>query len=544
MADNWPPYLSRGQLAKLAQVQRAALSMWARRDPGFPQAVLVDGNEVLETRTILRWLDQRRIPRNSLQPDEDDGATYGDRVRRNLALDTSETNLRPTRPHAPRPPDEEAELWRTLDQLRGTMDLSQLRNLTLSLVFLRATDETGWAASRSAPHLDATTQLQSVRYRLQDEIDTVLPTLHDLPRYALPAIMHGLEALAHRHGNAATFRLLLEAFAKREGHRGREFYTPESVIRILVSMISMESASTIYDPACGSGELLVAAAARAREEFGSPDLSIHGAALNTESLAITRMNARLHDVAGDFELRPAGELPGGFGDTRRFSRILTNPPFNLRSWTDYDPYHRWRYGPPPKNNANFAWLQHAVERLAPGGQAAVVMPNGALFSASPREQDIRKGMLEDGCVEALISFPPGLFHSTGIPVTVWLLRPPNSIRNEILFIDASSAGHMVDRTRRELGDAEIREIAGIVDDWRARRSVEDSAIAVSVSLSKIRERGYNLSPSAHSSRPPIETRANTAALSVQQLTQRLDTEHKHAAAKDASADRVLKGLKW
>lgn len=423
------------------------------------------------------------------------------------------------------------------------MGLAQLRSLVLSLVYLRASDEAGWAASRSSPHSDAMTQLRGIRYLLSDEIGAGLSTLRDLPGFALTAIMDELEALAHRHGNLATFRLLLEAFAERDGPRGGELYTPESVTLVLASLITLESASTIYDPACRSGELLASAASRAREESHSSNLSVHGTALGTESLAIARMNILLHDLPGDIKLRPAGERPIEFEDARKFSRIVANPPFNLRGWTDYDP-SRWRYGAPPKNNANFAWLQHAVEQLEPDGQAAVVMPNGALSSASPRERHIRKGLVEDGCVEALVSLPPGLFHSTGIPVTVWLLRPPKTIRNEILFIDASSAGHMVDRTRRELSDAEIREITETVGDWRAGRSVENSDNAVSVSLPKIRERDYNLSPSAYSSRTPVETSTETAALSVQQLMQRLDSQHDDASEKDAIAKRVLRELKW
>jgi type I restriction enzyme M protein len=423
------------------------------------------------------------------------------------------------------------------------MDFAQLRILALSLVYLRAIDEVSWAASRSSPHPDAMTQLRGIQHHLPDEIGAGLSALRDLPGFALTAIMDELEALAQRHGNVPTFRLLLEAFAEWDDLRGGELYTPASVTLVLASLITAESASTIYDPACRSGELLAAAASRTREESQSPNLSVHGTALGTESLAIARMNILLQDIPGDFRLRPTVERPIEFEDARRFSRIVTNPPFNLKSWTDYDP-SRWRYGAPPKNNANFAWLQHVVERLEPDGQAAVVMPNGALSSASPRERHIRKGLVEDGCVEALLSLPPGLFHNTGIPVTVWLLRPPKTMRNEILFIDASSAGHMVDRTRRGLSDAEIREITETVGDWRAGRSVENSEKAVSVSLPKIRERDYNLSPSAYSRRPPADTSPETAALSVQRLMQRLDAQHDDASAKDAIANRVLKELKW
>lgn len=210
---------------------------------------------------------------------------------------------------------------------------------------------------------------------------------------------------------------------------------------------------------------------------------------------------------------------------------------------DYD-FRIWQYGPPPSNNANFAWLQLILERLGPGGRAAVVMPNGALSSANPREWYIRKRMVEDGCVEALISLPPKIFRNTKIPVTIWLLKKPGSAWDEILLIDASGAGRMIDRSRREIDDSEIAEIIKIVDDWRGGRLIESSIPATPAPPAEIRAKDYNLNPSAYSSTLPGEANTGHGELPIRQLLRRLEVYHADASAKDAAASLALKDLKW
>lgn len=432
-------------------------------------------------------------------------------------------------------------LWRAFDRLRGTADAAPFGIAALALVFVRAFDEPGWTAARSSHATSASELLRNLPHEISAEIDPALRTLRDLPAPALAEMMDALEPMASGLGNAATFRLLLDELAAREGSGGGTFHTPESVAAFLASAVNMRSASSVYDPFCRAGELLVAAAARARSGSESPDLLVRGGTPNSESLATARMNTQLHEVPGELKRHHADELADGTGGTRKFSRILTNPPFNLRHWTDHDSAC-WRYGPPPKSNANFAWLQYVAERLEPGGQAAVVMPNGALFSANPRERDIRMRMVEDGCVEALISLPPALFWHTSIPVTIWLLSPPGTSREEILFIEASHAGHMVSRTHRELGDAEIVGIVGTIDAWRSGQPIEVSTSAVSVALPEVREREYNLNPSVYLGRPPQADSYETTTTAITLQLRRLDAQHHDAAERDAAAQRMLKDL--
>ena len=253
------------------------------------------------------------------------------------------------------------------------------------------------------------------------------------------------------------------------------------------------------------------------------------------------MYTRLNGIRAELEKRLVIELVDGPLGERKFSRILTNPPFNLSDWTSQDSIY-WRYGPPPKGNANFAWLQYVVEQLEPGGQAAIVMANGALSSANPRERDIRMRMVEDGCVEALIALPPALFYNTGIPVTIWLLNPPRTSRDKILFVNASDSGHMIGRTHRDLSDTEIGEIIQTVDSWRSGRPSESSISAVSIPMMQVRERDYNLNPLVYLSPPPTIAAYETAMSEIRILTQRLESEQNEAAEKDAAASRLLKGL--
>jgi type I restriction enzyme M protein len=431
--------------------------------------------------------------------------------------------------------------WPTLDHLRGTVDVSKVGILALALIFVRASREADWAAWRASGGLEVDVLLRNLPHEISGEVAVTLRTLGDLSAPPLAQMIDVLDSVARRLGNAATFQLLLEGLVAREGFRRRAIHTPESVTGILTSVINMSSASTVYDPFCRTGELLVAAAARARAESSSASPSVHGAMPDSESLGIARMNIQVSGVRGELERRNIAELADGPMGNSRFSRILTSPPFNLGSWTDHDSPH-WRYGPPPKSNANYAWLQHVVERLEPGGQAAVVMPNGALFSSHPRERDIRMRMVEDGCVEALISLPPGLFYYTAVPVTIWLMRPPGSAREEILFIDASSSGHMASRTHREIDDTERNEIIWAVDAWRSGRPVESSISVLSVPLSQVRERDYNLSPSVYLSPPPAADDHETAISAIRDLMQRLAAQQDEAVEKDTSVLRILKDL--
>jgi type I restriction enzyme M protein len=436
------------------------------------------------------------------------------------------------------------QVWQAFDHLRGSMDSSRFGIVALALVFVRASREDGWTRLRSAYGFDVTAILGGLRDALGREIEITAGILDELPRVALIEMTEAVDAVAGGLGNVATFRLILEEFATTSAARDGVTVTPDSVAAALAGLIDLTSASSVYDPFCRRGELLIAAATRAHATSGRPSPLIYGTTPDSDALLIARMNLGLHHIAASLDKQGIDELAYDLPAERRFSRILTNPPFNASHWTQHHP-HQLRYGPPPKNNANFAWLQYAAQRLEPGGKAAVIMPNGAAVSTNPRERHIRGQMVADGCVEALISLPPSLFSGTGISATIWLENPPGTERDKILFIDASNAGHMVSRTQRELGDPEINEIVQAVESWRSGQLPEATGPAirsVAVPLPAIRERDYCLSPSVYLPPAHAETKRSASAPSIRQLVGRLEAEHAAAIEKDSIAMHTLKKL--
>jgi type I restriction enzyme M protein len=271
---------------------------------------------------------------------------------------------------------------------------------------------------------------------------------------------------------ALAFGGLLSRIAAARGKQGIEFFTPDSVVRTVVELTAPRPDDRIHDPACGSGDLLVGAVRHATRYSGSPEsLVVSGQGLEVESWGLARMNLAIHGASADLGSRPALALREDLHSGERFDVIITNPPFNLRRWSGDVPADdpRWRYGPPPEQNANFAWLQHVVSSLAEGGRAAVLMANAAASSEQPQERAIRERMVEDGVVEGLVALPPQLFYGTQVPVTLWLLRPPIGAPDRLLFVDATEAGTVVDRNHRILSDSDIGQLIDAVSKWRTRR---------------------------------------------------------------------------
>jgi type I restriction enzyme M protein len=244
---------------------------------------------------------------------------------------------------------------------------------------------------------------------------------------------------------------------------------------------------------------------------------------------MAKMNLGLNGLDADLGRLPGVALRENLRKSQRFDVIMMNPPFNMSSWSSGDPARdqQWRYGPPPAHNANFAWLQHAVLSLAEGGRAAVVMANGAASSENAQEKAIRAAMVEAGVVEGLVALPSHLFFSTAVPVTIWLLRRPNGAKaDEVLFIDATTLGSMVDRIQRILRTDDIRQIAVACEKWRGRdkaRGYEEiPGFSASVSVEKLREHDYRLNPRAYVTVPVDAAAAAGTALRLRHTLDELE----------------------
>ncbi|MFB9474540.1 N-6 DNA methylase [Nonomuraea salmonea] len=479
-------FVSRAEIARLAEVKRPAVSNWERRHEDYPRPRLVGGEQLFEVEAVLEWLDQRRIASNALLPNERSGATFGQRFRRNLAGPAAQSpQAQPVSTKRPKTND----LWRTLDQLRGAYDILRYRDLVLSLIFMRAQDRNGWSSVLTGDRSDPASLMTSINNKLGTG-DAPPPIAFQVDAKIPSELVEFADVAVDELGGAAAFRTLLDRFAMLEGKRGGEFYTPPSIVRVLVEALAAEAPGTIYDPCCGSGEILLTAALQ------TPGLAVHGDGLNAEALTLARMNLALHGIDSRLGRQSIDVLsrPGN-GDSS-YSYIVANPPFGLRGWSREDPAleRSWLYGPPPRGNADFAWLQFVLERLAPGGRAAVVMPAGAAFRGG-RERVIRQAMVADGCIESVIALPPMLFYNTAIGATIWVLRRSSNPQRELLLVDATGLGRLSQRAQRELSEQDHEVIRAVLTDWRAGVTPAHEALPTAVvTAADLKKNDYDLTP--------------------------------------------------
>jgi type I restriction enzyme M protein len=315
------------------------------------------------------------------------------------------------------------------------------------------------------------------------------------------------------------YEYFLGQFAGSEGKRGGEFYTPRSVVRALVEMLEPYN-GRVYDPCCGSGGMFVQSEKFVLEHGGRlGDIAIYGQESNYTTWRLAKMNLAVRGIDADIAWNNEGSFHKDEFATRRDSKgepiranfILANPPFNISAWGGerLKDDARWKFGVPPAGNANYAWLQHIHYHLAPYGTAGVVLANGSMSSNQSGEGEIRKAMVEADAVDCMVALPGQLFYSTQIPACLWFLARDKSNgkrgkqtlrdrRGEVLFIDARKLGQMVDRTRRELTDADTQRIADTYHAWRGEKDAGEYAdvpgFCRSSKLEDIRKQGYVLTP--------------------------------------------------
>jgi len=493
---------------------------------------------------VAAWLDDRKISADDLKDGEPPGTTYGMRFRKNLRiaeiLPRSITDI----------------LRQHLDKLRGYTDPTAYADLILGLLYLRQKYPARWekltasAVSKLRESAeDAITADKPMLTYLGHAISAILSEtggqgrLADIIRFLDSVLPPGDQGGASSESAWAgeVFEQLLELFANTQGKRA-VVYTPRSVVRVLVELVSPQPGESVLDPCCESGGFLIDAARCVGERGGDRgSVSLVGQAPQERSWSLATMNLALHGLSADLTAQP------GLGSAqdmyhRQFDVILANPPFN-RDWAPSDAGDpRWRYGIPPESNANFAWLQHVVWSLSDRGRAAVIMPSGA--SSTGHEHKIRAAMTEDGVIEAVIALPPHLFASTAVAVNVWLLRRRDrGAADEILFIDARALGRMVSRSQRELSSEDIVRIVTKMQVWLRRtegRGFENEpGFAASVPISTIRDNDYVLLPGRYVG---VADHTPVGLAQVDELRRRLDRLHARSAEADAAVDRQLDRL--
>ena len=303
------------------------------------------------------------------------------------------------------------------------------------------------------------------------------------------------------------YEYFLGGFAGAEGKRGGEFYTPRSVVRLLVEMLEPYK-GRVFDPCCGSGGMFVQSEKFVEERGGRiGDIAIYGQESNYTTWRLAKMNLAVRGIDADIRWNNEGSFHKDDLPDLKADYILANPPFNISDWggNRLREDARWKFGVPPVGNANYAWLQHIHHHLAPNGAAGVVLANGSMSSRQSGEGDIRRAMVEGDAVDCMISLPGQLFYSTQIPACLWFLaRHKNpgkgwrDRRGEVLFIDGRRLGHMVDRTRKEFSDEDIARISETYHAWRGEPDADtyedEPGFSKSATLKEIGEHNHVLTP--------------------------------------------------
>ncbi|HET7613386.1 MAG TPA: class I SAM-dependent DNA methyltransferase [Gemmatimonadaceae bacterium] len=487
----------------------------------------------------------------------------------------------------------EATLWAAADKLRGNLDSGEYKHVVLGLIFLKyisdafdearaqvAADPEGDPEDRDEylsrnvfwvplaarwEFLQAKAKDPDIGKLLDDAMDAIE---HDNPRlkgvlpkdYARPALdkrrlgelidLIGTVGLGDAENRSKdiigrVYEYFLGQFASAEGKKGGEFYTPRPVVRLLVEMLAPRPSSRIYDPCCGSGGMFVQSERFIEEHGGRKgDISIFGQELNWTTWRLCHMNLAIRGIEARIEQ----------GDTFHADKladlkadyVLANPPFNVSDWGGEQLRDdvRWRFGMPPVGNANFAWVQHFIHHLAPHGTAGFVLANGSMSSNQSGEGEIRKAIIEADLVDCMVALPGQLFYSTQIPVCLWFLARDKSNgrfrnrRGETLFIDARKLGTMVDRTHRELTDADIARIAGAYHAWRGDPGADAYAdvpgFCKAATTDEIARHGYVLTPGRYVGAAALEDDGEPFDEKMQRLVGTLREQQAEAARLDRS----------
>lgn len=459
----------------------------------------------------------------------------------------------------------EKQLWKAADKLRKNIDAAEYKHVVLGLIFLkyisvsfeelyaRLQTEVDQGADPEDREeykaenvfyvpiqarwstLVANAKDSKIGKIIDDAMDSiekenpslkgVLPKVFARPNLDATSLGELIDLIGNTTLNTSTnsadllghvFEYFLGEFALAEGKKGGQFYTPRSVVELLVKMLEPYK-GRVLDPCCGSGGMFVQSEKFVKEHQGIiNDISIYGQESNQTTWRLCKMNLAIRGIdASQVKWNTEGSFFNDAHKDVKVDYLIANPPFNDSDWsgellrTD----GRWKYGIPPIGNANFAWIQHFIYHLAPSGQAGFVLAKGALTSKSGGEGEIRKELVKAGLVDCIVNLPAKLFLNTQIPASLWFLsRNRNATerfrdrKEEILFIDARNLGHLINRRTREFSHRDIQQITETYHNWRNRNGKYEDIVGfcASASIEKVAELDYVLTPGRYVGLPEEE----------------------------------------
>ncbi len=348
------------------------------------------------------------------------------------------------------------------------------------------------------------------------------------------------------------YEYFLGQFALAEGKKGGQYYTPKSIVSLIVEMLEPYKGK-VYDPAMGSGGFFVQSESFI-ENYGGKigDISVYGQESNPTTWRLAAMNMAIRGIDFNFGKQPADTFTNDQHPDLRADFVMANPPFNVKEWwhgmLEGDP--RWEYGTPPKSNANYAWLQHMLYHLTPDGSMALLLANGSMSSNTNGEGDIRKALVEADLVECIVALPGQLFTNTQIPACIWFLTKSKEARGslrdrsgEILFIDARKLGYMKDRVLRDFTRSDSGKITGAFGNWRKGDGYEDDpGFCFSAKLDDMQKGNFVLTPGRYVGAASEEDDGEPFADKIGCLRERLDGQFAEGARLEAQIKVNLERL--
>ena len=337
------------------------------------------------------------------------------------------------------------------------------------------------------------------------------------------------------------YEYFLGEFASNELQKGGEFYTPACLVRTMVEILEPYK-GRVYDPACGSGGMFVQSLKFIQRRQGNVrDISIYGQEKNPTTWKLAKMNLAIRSIDGDLGKFAADTFHEDLHKDLKADFVMANPPFNLSDWgqeklaNDY----RWKFGIPPKGNANYAWIEHMVSKLSVTGKAAIILANGSL-SAGGQEAEIRKKLIEADLVDCILSMPTNLFYTVTVPCSIWILNRDKKQHGKTLFINANELGTMVTRKLRELSEEDIMKIANTYHTYEDDEDYEDIAgFCKKAPLDDIEANDYVLTPGRYVGIKENEDDGEPFEEKMKRLTSELSEQMKESARLDEEIKQVL-----